>query len=106
MFHTMRISLIAHARFKTSWFAHARRVSVASRKAFGVSSDLFGEVRALVVPGSRDLSCDFAPAQTEGQTERERHAADQSDHQRVDDRLRDADLVEGRHDREADDRVL
>src|SRR5262245_42703300 len=102
----MAISLIARARFNTSRPAHSRRINVVMLKAFGALSDFVGEVRALVVPGLRDLSGDLAPAQAEGQPERERHAADQSDQQRVDDRLRDTDLVEGRYNREADDRVL
>src|SRR5215510_2986008 len=106
LIHTMAISLIARARFKTSRPARPRRIHVVTLKAFGALSDLVGEVHALVVPGSRDLSGDFAPAQTKGQSERERHAADQSDQQRVVDSLRDADLVKGRDNREADDQVL
>src|SRR5262245_21669156 len=106
LIHTMAISLIARARFNTSRPAHPLRIRVVMLKAFGALSDLVGEVHALVVPGSRDLSGDFAPAQTKGQSERERQAADQSDQQRVDDSLRDADLVKGRDNREADDRVL
>src|SRR5215813_13475685 len=104
--HTMAISLIARARFKTFRLTHPRRIHVVMLKAFGALSDLVGEFHALVVPGPCDLSGDFAPAQTKGQSERERQAADQSDQQRVDDGLRDADLVKGRDNREADDQVL